>query len=48
MVVATAWRLYSADPQKPAAAAAYEFRSAKDLKLSEGWYQKVIAANPGS
>lgn len=47
MAAASSWRLYSADPQKPAASATYEFRSAKDLKLKESWYQEVIAANPG-
>jgi hypothetical protein len=47
MTLASARRLYSADPQNPVATATYEFRSARDLKLKESWFQEVIAANPG-
>lgn len=47
MGTSSSWRLYSADPQQPSAAAAYEFRTAKELKVKEGWFQELIAAHPG-
>lgn len=46
MAAANTWRLYTADSQKTSAAPAYEFCSAKDLNLKEGWFQEVIKANP--